>query len=114
MVELTAKTMVIVQQPGSIVRRKGRCAVTLNDSGLTALYGRKAVPFVNVGQDSLVSASLVETLKGRGSSFTPFRGVILQLEIRLLHGSHLVGIVVPREEADSWLEAAQSALGSTL
>ncbi len=110
MTELAARATVLAQRADSVFRRKGKCQVQLDESGLTALYGRRQAIFLNLKPGCLDSASLVDELKGRMSTFTPPRGKVLKLDVNTSNGLLTIGIVVPDDDAEDWLQAADSVL----
>ena len=44
------------------------------------------------------------------STFTPPRGKVLKLDVKTSNGLLTIGIVVPDDDAEDWLQAADSVL----
>lgn len=112
MAELFDTTTYQVQRVGSVVRRRERGLVYLDETGLTVLDGRYKRVIVNLAPGQVNHVQLVKVLTGKLSVFRPLNARVLRVEATTTRGPTVIGIAVPTERATEWLEAAED-LGPT-
>ncbi len=57
---------------------------------------------MRLGRDEIASAAAVRTLSGPGSTYTAPRSWVLRIEATEAAGRAVVGVVMPRPEAERW------------
>ena len=98
------RSLVLVQEIGSIVRRKARGTCYLTDRRVVVRTGRRrANVFVNVPREHIASARAIPALRMSTSYYRPFPGRrVLRLDVRGIGQAMVVGIVLPTAEAAAW------------
>ena len=99
-----ARTLVLVQETGSPVRRKARGTCYLTDRRIMVRTGRRGGDvFVSVPREYISSARAIPALRMSTSYYRPLPGRrVLRVEVRGLGHAMIVGIVLPAAEAAAW------------